>query len=202
MSRSNYLKLKSNVFLFLQASDPVPIKRSKHEDFPSPALQSDKEKQHDWLQSLSAANKGLNCIQPRQRPSAFRPWSPHISAGEKEPSSHPLALLRDSFYNYKSIEKAVAPNVALTPLPLGKVGPMSLSVPSTSHPSGSEPPGEGASSRPRKRRATEELQPPEPEPPCPPPAAASKPPLPPTQDDKESEVEIEVESRDECKQTT
>ncbi|KAK1899084.1 Ski onco, partial [Dissostichus eleginoides] len=152
------------------ASDPVPIKRSKHEDFPSPALQSDKEKQHDWLQSLSAANKGLNCIQPRQRPSAFRPWSPHISAGEKEPSSHPLALLRDSFYNYKSIEKAVAPNVALTPLPLGKVGPMSLSVPSTSHPSGGEPPGEGASSRPRKRRAT---------------------------DDKESEVEIEVESRDE-----
>ncbi|XP_033942416.1 v-ski avian sarcoma viral oncogene homolog a isoform X2 [Pseudochaenichthys georgianus] len=180
-----------------RASDPVPIKRSKHEDFPSPALQSDKEKQHDWLQSLSAANKGLNCIQPRQRPSAFRPWSPHISAGEKEPSSHPLALLRDSFYNYKSIEKAVAPNVALTPLPLGKVGPVSLSVPGTSHPSGGEPPGKGASSRPRKRRATEELQPPEPEPPCPPPAAASKPPPPPPQDDKESEVEIEVESRDE-----
>lgn len=39
--------------------------------------------------------QGINCIQPRQRPSAFRPWSPHISVGEKEPSSHPLALLRD-----------------------------------------------------------------------------------------------------------
>lgn len=39
--------------------------------------------------------QGVNCIQPRQRPSAFRPWSPHVSAGEKEPSSHPLALLRD-----------------------------------------------------------------------------------------------------------
>lgn len=98
-----------------------------------------------------------------------------------------------SFYNYKSLEKAVAPNVALTPLPLGKVGPMSPSVPSTSHPSGGEPPGEGANSRPRKRRATGEL--PAPEAPCPPSSAASKPPL----EDKDSEVEIEVESRDECK---
>lgn len=101
-----------------------------------------------------------------------------------------------SFYNYKSLEKAVAPNVALTPLPLGKVGPMSPSVPSTSHPSGGEPPGEGANSRPRKRRATGEL--PAPEAPCPPFSAASKPLLPP-QEDKDSEVEIEVESRDECK---
>lgn len=92
----------------------------------------------------------------------------------------------------------MAPNVALTPLPLGKVGPMSPSVPSTSHPSGGEPPGEGAnaSARPHKRRATGELLPPAPEGHCPPSSAASKP-LP--QDDKDSEVEIEVESRDECK---
>lgn len=107
-----------------------------------------------------------------------------------------------SFYNYKSMEKAVAPNVALTPLPLGKVGPLSPSVPSTSHPSGGEPPGEGANgnSRARKRRATGELPPPVAEAPCPPSSAASKPALP--QDDKDSEVEIEVESRDECKQRT
>uniref|UniRef100_A0A7N6B0X9 Ski oncogene n=1 Tax=Anabas testudineus TaxID=64144 RepID=A0A7N6B0X9_ANATE len=85
-----------------RASDPIPIKKSKHDDFPSQSPLADKEKQHDWLQSLSSSNKGLNCIQPRQRPSAFRPWSPHISAGDKEPSSHPLALLRDSFYNYKT----------------------------------------------------------------------------------------------------
>ncbi|XP_075951568.1 v-ski avian sarcoma viral oncogene homolog a isoform X1 [Anarhichas minor] len=181
-----------------RTSDPIPIKKSKYDDFPSQALLADKEKQHDWLQSLSASNKGLNCIQPRQRPSAFRPWSPHVSAGDKEPSSHPLALLRDSFYNYKSMEKAVAPNVALAPLALGKVDPMSPSVPSTSHPSGGEPPGEGANSRPRKRRATEELQPPGPEAPCPPSSAASKPPAPLVpQDDRDSEVEIEVESRDE-----
>ncbi|XP_034447300.1 v-ski avian sarcoma viral oncogene homolog a [Hippoglossus hippoglossus] len=178
-----------------RTSDPIPIKRSKLEDFPSQSPLADKEKQLDWLQSLSASTKGLNCIQPRQRPSAFRPWSPHISAGDKDPTNHPLALLRDSFYNYKSLENGVAPNVALTPQPLGKVGPMSPSLPSTSHPSGGEPPGEGANSRPRKRRATEELQPPVTEAPCPPSFTASKPP--PPQDDKDSEVEIEVESRDE-----
>ncbi|XP_069025376.1 v-ski avian sarcoma viral oncogene homolog a [Embiotoca jacksoni] len=182
-----------------RVSDPIPMKKPKHEDLPSQSPLADKEKQLDWLQSLSASNKGINGIQPRQRPSAFRPWSPHVSAGDKEPSAHPLALLRDSFYNYKSLENAVAPNVALTPLPLGKVGPMSPSVPSTSHPSGGEPPGEGAhpNSRPRKRRATGELPPPAPEVPCPPSSAASKPPPPPPQDDKDSEVEIEVESRDE-----
>ncbi|KAM4563994.1 v-ski avian sarcoma viral oncogene homolog a [Odontesthes bonariensis] len=177
-----------------RAPDPIPMKKSKYEDVPLLSPLSDKEKQHDWLQSLSSSNKGINCIQPRQRPSAFRPWSPHVSAGDKEPSGHPLALLRDSFYNYKSLENAVAPNVALTPLPVGKMGPNSPSVPSTSHPSGGEPPGEGANSnsRPRKRRATGELAP---EVPCPPSSAAIKPP--PPQDDKDSEVEIEVESRDE-----
>lgn len=106
-----------------------------------------------------------------------------------------------SFYNYKSLENGVAPNVALTPLPLGKVGPMSPSVAGTSHPSGGEPPDEGANSRSRKRRATGELQPPASEAPCPPSFTASKPP-PPPQDDKDSEVEIEVESRDERKLRT
>uniref|UniRef100_A0A3Q2ZBB1 Ski oncogene n=1 Tax=Kryptolebias marmoratus TaxID=37003 RepID=A0A3Q2ZBB1_KRYMA len=174
-----------------RAPDPTPLKKSKHEDVPPPSPLTDKEKQHDWLQSLSSSNKGLHCIQARQRPSAFRPWSPHVSTGDKEPSTHPLALLRDSFYNYKSLENAVAPNVALTPLPVGKVGPVSPAVPSTSHPSGGEPPGEGANSRPRKRRAAEELPPPTP-------AAATKPPPPAAaQDDRDSEVDIEVENRDE-----
>ncbi|CAI5678684.1 unnamed protein product [Oreochromis niloticus] len=181
-----------------KVSDPIPGKKSKHEDLSSQTPLADREKQHDWLQSLSTPNKGLNCIQSRQRPSAFRPWSPHISASDKEPSSNPLALLRDGFYNYKSLENAVAPNVALTPLPLGKVGPLSPSIPTTSYPSGSEPPGEGAhpNTRPRKRRATEELQSPAHEIPGPASSAASKPPLP--RDDKDSEVEIEVESRDEA----
>ncbi|TNN46981.1 Ski oncogene [Liparis tanakae] len=77
----------------MDASDPVPIKKSKYDDFPSqPPPPADKEKQHDWLQSLCASNKGLSCSQPRQRPSAFRPWSPHVSTDK---DSHPLALLRD-----------------------------------------------------------------------------------------------------------
>ncbi|KAJ8017182.1 hypothetical protein DPEC_G00015090 [Dallia pectoralis] len=176
-----------------RASDPIPAKKSKHEDFPSLPLSAEKEKQPDWLRSLAAsANKGLSCNQPRQRPSAFRPWSPNLSAGDKDPSSRPLALLRDSFYNFKT-EGAVAPNVALTPLPPAKTGPLSPSVPSTSH--NSEAPGEGASpvTKPRKRRATGDLLHPGPEPPVPPAAAASKPPAP---DDKDSEVEIEVESRE------
>ncbi|KAG9332817.1 hypothetical protein JZ751_014916 [Albula glossodonta] len=191
--------------------------------------------------------QGLNCIQPRQRPSAFRPWSPTISSNEKETPSRIPAVLRDRlrgtasyavwftlshsyphsdsnlcwqdspsywqvcdsclhhvqayslntchsaacFYNYKSLESSVAPNVALTPLPLQKVGQLSPSAPSTSHSNGNEAPGEGSSSRPRKRRMTGEAHP-GPEPPCPP-ATASKPP----QEDKDSEVEVEVESREE-----
>lgn len=85
----------------------------------------------------------------------------------------------------------MAPNVALTSLPVGKVGPVSPTVPSVPHPSGGEPPGEGANSRPRKRRATEELPPPE----------VARPPSSKAEADRDSEVEIEVESRDECKKT-
>ncbi|KAG5838715.1 hypothetical protein ANANG_G00226520 [Anguilla anguilla] len=85
--------------------DPIPAKKSKYEDFVSQSPSVDKEKQPDWLRSLSiSANKGLNCIQPRQRPSAFRPWSPTISSSEKETPSRIPAVLRDSFYNYKNLE--------------------------------------------------------------------------------------------------
>ncbi|XP_056278634.1 v-ski avian sarcoma viral oncogene homolog a [Pseudoliparis swirei] len=180
-----------------RASDPVPIKKSKYDDFPSqPPPPADKEKQHDWLQSLCASNKGLSCSQPRQRPSAFRPWSPHVSADK---DSHPLALLRDSFYNYKSLEKAMAPNAAAASPAPGKASP---SAPGTSHPSvGGDPPGgEGADCRPppRKRKATGELRSPPPETPrCPPPPSAAAKPPPAPQDDGDSEVDIEVESRDE-----
>uniref|UniRef100_A0A3P9JEW3 Ski oncogene n=1 Tax=Oryzias latipes TaxID=8090 RepID=A0A3P9JEW3_ORYLA len=176
-----------------RASDPIPAKKSKHEEVSSQPLLNDADQQQDWLQSLSTP-KGINGIQPRQRPSAFRPWSPHVSAGDKEPSGHPLALLRDSFYNYKSLESAVAPNVALTPLPLGKVAPKPPSVPSTTNLSGAETPGESTESRPRKRRATGEVPLVAPEAPCPPSSSATKPSPPP--DDRDSEVEIEVESRD------
>ncbi|CAL8277902.1 unnamed protein product [Boreogadus saida] len=167
-----------------RAADPIPAKKLKHEDFLSSPPLADKDKTPDWLRTLSAsANKGLNCIQPRQRPSAFRPWSPNVSSADKEPSGRPLALLRDGFYNFKTLESAVAPNVA------------------------PNPPGEEAHApaRPRKRKATGgdqhpllplvplllPLVPLVPEPCCPPPSSVCKPP----QD--ESEVEIEVENRDE-----
>ncbi|KAA0714257.1 Ski oncogene [Triplophysa tibetana] len=172
-----------------EASDPIPAKKSKHDDLPAQSPSGDKDKQPDWLRSLSAsANKGLNGIQPRQRPSAFRPWSPNISVNDKEGVGRPANMLRDSFYNYKSLESAVAPNVALTPLQKG--GQASPSAPSTSHLHGAE--SEGAS-RGRKRRLTGETQP-SPQP-CPS-ATASKP-IPPPQEERESDVEVEVESREE-----
>uniref|UniRef100_A0A8C4X6Q3 V-ski avian sarcoma viral oncogene homolog a n=1 Tax=Erpetoichthys calabaricus TaxID=27687 RepID=A0A8C4X6Q3_ERPCA len=100
-----------------QASDIIPPKKSKQEE---PSLQpptADKEKQSDWLNSLSStANKGINCIHPRQRPSAFRPWSPTISGSEKENSSGRDSHLPIALYHYKSFENAIAPNVALMPL--------------------------------------------------------------------------------------
>lgn len=193
---------------------------------------------------------GFQGIQSRPRPSAFRPWSPQVSVGERESSAHPLALLRDrwvqltylhtseytenflncratrwaprmlcscsaglvsclssftltqvhikldshpvfcfplSFYNYKCLEKGVAPNVTLTSLPLEKVGLLSPSLPSTSH----SAPNVAAKSRPCKKRATAAF--PAQEAPCPSFSATSK--LPP----EESEVEIEVESREEGK---
>lgn len=99
-----------------------------------------------------------------------------------------------SFYNYKSLESSVAPNVALTPLPLHKTGQLSPATPSTSHCTGEEAQSEATGSRSRKRRATGDGQ------------AASEPPSASVtasagrapQEDKDSEVEIEVESREEC----
>ncbi|XP_047656183.1 v-ski avian sarcoma viral oncogene homolog a [Tachysurus fulvidraco] len=102
--------------------DAVPIKKSKRDDF-SHSPSADKDKKPDWLRSLSAsANKGFNCVQPRQRVSAFRPWSPNIT--DKDGATKSASLPRDSFYNYKSLENSVAPNVALPPLQKG--APVSL----------------------------------------------------------------------------
>lgn len=39
--------------------------------------------------------QSIGCVHPRQRLSAFRPWSPAVSASEKELSSHLPALIRD-----------------------------------------------------------------------------------------------------------
>ncbi|KAM4652902.1 ski oncogene isoform 1-T1 [Discoglossus pictus] len=169
------------------SSEPV-AKKSKIEDSIHSPNSAEKDKSSSWLRNLSNS-KNTGYVHPRQRLSAFRPWSPAISANEKELSTHLPALIRDSFHNYKSFENLVAPNVALTPPTQQKVitnPPCAPAVPRTPQISGSP-----ASSR--KRRPTSEL-PPVPETPV---AQA-----PAREEEKESETEIEVESREECKFTS
>ncbi|XP_066500976.1 v-ski avian sarcoma viral oncogene homolog a [Hoplias malabaricus] len=85
----------------LRVSDCVPMKKVKRDGF---SVSPDHELRPDWLQSLSVSANN------KQRVSAFRPWSPHFS---NNTDSKPL---HDSLYNFKSLESAVAPNVALPPL--------------------------------------------------------------------------------------
>ncbi|KAI4875065.1 hypothetical protein NFI96_033364 [Prochilodus magdalenae] len=68
----------------ITAYSPIPSKKSKQERSRSPA--EDKEKQADWLQYLTVStNKQL---QFKQRPSAFRPWSPRVPSSERAAPSH------------------------------------------------------------------------------------------------------------------
>ncbi|XP_009559842.2 ski oncogene [Cuculus canorus] len=170
-------------------SDPPASKKSKLDDSASQSPAStEKEKQSSWLRSLSSSsNKSIGCVHPRQRLSAFRPWSPAVSANEKELSSHLPALIRDSFYSYKSFENAVAPNVALAPPAQQKIistAPCATVVSRS---------GEALSStaQPRKRKhAAENTAAPEA-------AATAAAPVTATEEEKESEAEIEVETREE-----
>ncbi|KAI6073727.1 Proto-oncogene c-Ski [Aix galericulata] len=166
-------------------SDPPASKKNKIDDSASQTPAStEKEKQSSWLRSLSSSsNKSIGCVHPRQRLSAFRPWSPAVSANEKELSSHLPALIRDSFYSYKSFENAVAPNVALAPPAQQKIvsNPPCATVVSRS----SEP--LSSTIQPRKRKLAAENQT------IPEPVATVTAP----EEDKESEAEIEVETREE-----
>ncbi|NWR44483.1 SKI protein, partial [Regulus satrapa] len=167
------------------SSDPPASKKPKIDDSASQSPAStEKEKQSSWLRSLSSSsNKSIGCVHPRQRLSAFRPWSPAVSAGEKELSGHLPTLIRDSFYSYKSFESAVAPNVALAPPAQQKIvsnPPCATVVSRSSESLGS------AQSRKRKH-GTEHTAVPE--------AAATVATAP--EEDKESEAEIEVETREE-----
>ncbi|KAK2513597.1 hypothetical protein Q9233_015447 [Columba guinea] len=173
---------------YMVSSDPPASKKPKIDDSASQSPAStEKEKQSSWLRSLSSSsNKSIGCVHPRQRLSAFRPWSPAVSANEKELSPHLPALIRDSFYSYKSFENAVAPNVALAPPAPQKL----VSTPPCASAAlrGSEA---GASAPPRRRKPpAENAAGPEP---APAPAAAAAAP----EEDKESEAEIEVETREE-----
>ncbi|XP_075762968.1 ski oncogene isoform X2 [Pelodiscus sinensis] len=172
------------------SSDPPASKKPKIDDSASQSPTSaEKEKQSSWLRSLSgSSNKSIGCVHPRQRLSAFRPWSPAVSANEKELSTHLPMLIRDSFYSYKSFETSVAPNVALAPPAQQKIvsnSPCATVVSRNSEPLSSPV-------QPRKRKLTADnpavLE-----------AAAT---VTATEEDKESEAEIEVETREECKFTS
>ncbi|XP_012983114.1 ski oncogene [Melopsittacus undulatus] len=170
------------------SSDPPASKKPKIDDSASQSPAStEKEKQSSWLRSLSSSsNKSIGCVHPRQRLSAFRPWSPAVSANEKDLSTHLPALIRDSFYSYKSFENAVAPNVALAPPAQQKVvssAPCATAVPRSTEPSTTAPPR-------RRRPAADSTALPEA-------AATTAAPAPAPEEDKESEAEIEVETREE-----
>ncbi|XP_031157444.1 v-ski avian sarcoma viral oncogene homolog b [Sander lucioperca] len=93
-----------------RSPSPVPAKRSKFDELPSPS--ADKDRKPDWLQSLSnSAHKDLKKVQLKQRPSAFRPWSP--KAAEKENSATQNEVERS--YS-KSNKTLAAPNLIAAPL--------------------------------------------------------------------------------------
>ncbi|XP_042334510.1 ski oncogene isoform X2 [Sceloporus undulatus] len=173
-------------------SDPPAPKKPKTDDSLQSTIVGEKEKQSSWLRSLStSSSKNIGCINPRQRLSAFRPWSPAVSASEKELSNHIPALIRDSFYSYKSFENAIAPNVALAPPPQPKIishpPPCATIASRNNEPLNSLP-------QPRKRKHVSE-NPTIPEPT--PTTVVASAPVPATEEDKESEAEIEVETREE-----
>ncbi|XP_053137500.1 ski oncogene [Hemicordylus capensis] len=181
-------------------SDPPAPKRPKTDDSLQSPIAVEKEKQSSWLRSLSnSSSKSIGCMHPRQRLSAFRPWSPAVSANEKELPNHIPALFRDrdSFYSYKSFENAVAPNVALAPPAQPKIVSNPLCAAAAASRSSELL---NSPAQPRKRKHVSEAPPvPEPTPttaPTPAPAAAAAA-VPAAEDDKESEAEIEVETREE-----
>ncbi|XP_078498589.1 ski oncogene isoform X2 [Lissotriton helveticus] len=203
------------------SSEPA-AKKPKNDDLrPLSPSSAEKEKQSNWLQSLANSNKNIGCMHPRQRLSAFRPWSPAISSNEKEVPGHLPLLIRDreelsflstgppvlqtperpgshsehnAFYNYKSFENSVAPNVALAPAATQPkiIHSSPGSTTTTTTPRSSETLGSSPVPS-RKRRLTAE-NPEVTETPTPsivPDAVAV------AEEEKESEAEIEVETREE-----
>uniref|UniRef100_A0A452U0I7 Ski oncogene n=1 Tax=Ursus maritimus TaxID=29073 RepID=A0A452U0I7_URSMA len=82
-----------------RVSSEPPASIRKTDDAPSQLpTSSEKDKQSGWLRTLAwSSSKSLGCVHPRQRLSAFRPWSPAVSTSDKELSPHLPALIRDSF---------------------------------------------------------------------------------------------------------
>uniref|UniRef100_UPI003AADC640 v-ski avian sarcoma viral oncogene homolog b n=1 Tax=Centroberyx gerrardi TaxID=166262 RepID=UPI003AADC640 len=120
-----------------RSPSPVPAKKSKLDKLQSPS--ADKVKQPEWLQSLSkSANKELKQVQLKQRPSAFRPWSPKTAEKEK-----PTAQNEMERSNSKSQETLMVSNLSQTPLAYHR------EEPSLVHPRDSHAPGRGPAAIPR-----------------------------------------------------
>uniref|UniRef100_A0A7N4PLV9 Ski oncogene n=1 Tax=Sarcophilus harrisii TaxID=9305 RepID=A0A7N4PLV9_SARHA len=165
-------------------SEPPTVIKPKTDDFSTQSPpSSEKDKQSSWLRLASSSNKSIGCMHPRQRLSAFRPWSPAVSSNEKDLSTHLPALIRDSFYSYKSFENAVAPNVALAPPTQQKI----VSSPPCTTIVSRAPEPITSSLQPRKRKLPMET-------PGLPEALA---PAAGPEDEKDSEADVEVESREE-----
>ncbi|XP_029288495.1 v-ski avian sarcoma viral oncogene homolog b [Cottoperca gobio] len=93
-----------------RSPSPAPAKRSKFDKLQSPS--TDKDRKPDWLQSMSkSAHKDLKQVQMKQRPSAFRPWSPKAAEKDKPATQNEV----ERSYS-KTHETLAAPN--LTPAPL------------------------------------------------------------------------------------
>ncbi|XP_029007595.1 v-ski avian sarcoma viral oncogene homolog b [Betta splendens] len=93
-----------------RSPSPVPAKRSKFDQSHSPS--ADKDRKPEWLQSLSkSSHKDLKQVQLKQRPSAFRPWSPKAAEKEKPATKNEV----DRSFS-KSQETVTAPNLTLAPL--------------------------------------------------------------------------------------
>ncbi|NP_571013.1 v-ski avian sarcoma viral oncogene homolog b [Danio rerio] len=132
-----------------KAYSPIPSKKLKHDRSRSPS--ADREKPADWLQSLAAsANKDLKQLQFKQRPSAFRPWSPRVPSAERETPNHKyersLAKTQDNL---------AVPNVSL---PIAAFKNNEQPAHRFSQPTESHNTGKTESSRPRKRWPSAERQ--------------------------------------------
>uniref|UniRef100_A0A8C9QGV6 Ski oncogene n=1 Tax=Spermophilus dauricus TaxID=99837 RepID=A0A8C9QGV6_SPEDA len=149
------------------SSEPPASMRPKTDAACSqPPASPEKDKQSSWLRTLAASsNKGLGCVHPRQRLSAFRPWSPAVSTSEKELSPHlPGPRVPASF-----------PQLPVLPRGLSTVRPCWAPEPLTS------------CIQPRKRKLTTDT----------PGAPETVAPVAAPEEDKDSEAEVEVESREE-----
>ncbi|XP_069001635.1 v-ski avian sarcoma viral oncogene homolog b [Embiotoca jacksoni] len=124
-----------------RSPSPIPTKRSKFDKLLSPSV--DKDRKPEWLQSLSkSAHKDLKQVQLKQRPSAFRPWSPKTAEKEKPAPQNEVER-----YGSKIQETLAAPNLTLAPL-----------APAV-HPKDSHTPGRGPAAISRQELHNGDAQP-------------------------------------------